>query len=83
MSIKIEVWIGDCGITCSTYKSCKDMRKSGAISKGAILVRSFTAKNWFEAMSMHYKLMGWGPYNPPKLPNGDIDPSVLEPLNDF
>jgi len=84
MTIKIQVWVGDdCGITCATYKACKTMRKRGLISKNAVLLRSFNAKTWYEAMCTHHKLMGWEPYKPPMLSNDEIDPVVLEPLNDF
>lgn len=79
----IQVWEGD-GITCAPKPSCDKMRESGyGICKKAKLLRQFEAKTWLEAMQKHHEYMGWEPYNPPKLANGEIDPVVLQPLDDM
>ena len=84
MSVVIEVWQDDGSITVAPRFSIRKMFESGVMDRhSSTLIRKFKAKTWLEAMTKHNELMGWGPYNPPTLPSGEIDPVVLQPLNEI
>lgn len=84
MSVVIEVWEGEGSTTCASRFSIRKMFESGAMDRHEHkLIRKFKAKTWLEAMTKHHELMGWEPYKPPVLPNGEIDPVVLQPLDEM
>jgi len=78
----IQVWKDSNGLGVMPKPNADALWESGHMCINAVLVREYEAKTWYEAMCKHHEFQGWGEYNPPRLMNGDIDPVVLQPLDD-
>jgi hypothetical protein len=58
--LTFEVWEESGGrqVTCCP----KGAAGSWLVGRDARLLRTFEAESFFEAMTIHYRLMGWGEY---------------------
>lgn len=85
MSKRFECWRNadtsdGAELTFGYEESITALRKAGLLLDDAVLLYTFDASTWFEAMSEHHRRQGWKPYDPGLLPNGEPDDSVHEPL---
>ncbi len=82
----IQVWTDSeesgGGITCAPKPGCDKLKEQNLIGPNAKLIHEFEAATWLEAMETYYRLMGWNPYKPQILDNGEIDPVYLKPLEE-
>lgn len=85
----IQIWEDDLGVECSVAagSQCKKHQLSYLAevfgfkeNEHLKLLHQFDADTWFEAMTIYNEFMGHGPYHPPILENGEVDPVVFEPL---
>lgn len=51
-------------LTFTSPESIADQRAKGLLSEDAVLLYSFMADNWDDAMREHHRRQGWEPYRP-------------------
>lgn len=82
-----RVWKDDLGVECSAAPGRIQLQLMGLASTLRLtedvitVLTEFEAKTWFEAMTKYHKFMGFEPYKPLRLPNGEIDETIYEPLD--
>lgn len=81
-----RVWQDDLGVECSAAPGRIQLQLMGLASTLKLvddeikILHEFEANTWFEAMTTFHEYMGFKPYQPLRLPNGEIDVTVYEPF---